>query len=48
MYEIKEDVLKATIQYLASKPFAEVAQLINALQQSKKILPPEEEVKLKE
>ena len=37
MYEIKEEVLNAVLQYLSSQKYAEVFQLINALQQVKKI-----------
>jgi len=44
-YKITEDILKATLSYLASKPFAEVAQLIQSLQSSEKI---EDKTKQKE
>jgi len=36
-FEVEENVLKATINYLVEKPFKETAQLINALQKSKPI-----------
>ncbi len=36
-YEIEEKVLAAALQYLASKTFNEVHQLISALQQCKKV-----------
>jgi len=36
-YKITEEVLKGCLQYLASKPYAEVAPLIQALQKSEKI-----------
>lgn len=42
-YKVKEVVIKATLNYLANKPFNEVASLINALQKSEII----EEVKEK-
>ncbi len=37
MYEIKEEVLNALLQYLGGQKYAEVFQLIIALQQVKKI-----------
>ena len=36
-YKIKEEVLKALLSYLAHKPFAEVSELIAAIQQSEPI-----------
>jgi hypothetical protein len=42
-YKIEEKVLNATIQYLASRPYAEVFQLLQALQQSQEVK--EEEIK---
>lgn len=36
-FEVSADVLQATVNYLGSKPFAEVSQLIQALSQSKPI-----------
>ena len=41
-YEVSEQVLKATLQYLATRPFQEVADLIAVLNQSKKIEPKKE------
>ena len=32
-FKITEDVINSVLQYLATKPYAEVAQLIAALQQ---------------
>lgn len=37
MYEINKELINATLQYLASRPYAEVAKLIQALQQLKAI-----------
>lgn len=40
-YSLPEDTLNAILQYLASKPYNEVAQLIGAVQQQlEKIEPP--------
>ena len=36
-FEVEENVLKATINYLGKKPFEETEQLINVLRQSKPI-----------
>lgn len=36
MYEISEEVLKATISYLATRPIQEVDQLFHTLQQLKR------------
>ena len=41
-YEINQDLLLAVLEYLGKKPFAEVAQLFNALNSVKEI---KEEVK---
>jgi len=36
-YKIKEEVLKSVLGYLASRPYLEVAKLIEVLQSSEKI-----------
>ncbi len=36
-FKITEDVLKSLLQYLASRPYSEVAGIISALQKSEKI-----------
>jgi len=36
-YKIKEEVLQAVLNYLATKPYSEVFQLVTALQSSEKI-----------
>lgn len=36
-YKVNEDVLQATLNYLVAKPFAEVHQLIQALQTSEEV-----------
>ena len=42
MYEVSEQVLIATLNYLATRPYQEVAELITVLRQSKKIEPKKE------
>jgi hypothetical protein len=36
-YQVEEQVINATIQYLATKPYAETFQLIQTLQQSQPV-----------
>lgn len=37
MFKLKKDVIEKTLNYLAGRPFAEVAGLINELQQAEEI-----------
>jgi len=37
MYKISKQVLEAVLRYLATKPYAEVAQLMSVLQKSEEI-----------
>jgi len=39
MYEVNAQVLQATIKYLETQPYANVAMLIQALSQSRQIAP---------
>ncbi len=43
-YKIEEKVLNATIQYLATRPYAEVVELLNVLRASKPVDGVDEEV----
>lgn len=45
MFNIDEKLATAILQYLATRPWAEVNQLINALSQLKKVEEPKEEKK---
>jgi len=36
-YEISEELVKALLNYLAAKPYAEVHQAVQALQELKKV-----------
>ena len=47
-YKIKENLLNATLQYLAQRPFSEVHTLIVALQTCQKIKEPNQEVETAE
>ena len=42
MYEITEELIKAVLLYLAKQPYAQVTQLVQALQQCKPIEKKEE------
>jgi len=37
MFKVSKEVLEAVLRYLATRPFAEVNQLIGVLQQSEEI-----------
>ena len=37
MYQIPQQLINATLQYLASRPYGEVVKLISALQQLKPV-----------
>jgi hypothetical protein len=37
MFKVSEDVLKAVLNYLATKPYMEVKGMVEAIQQSEKI-----------
>lgn len=47
-YKINYEVLKTVINYLGTKPFSEVNQIINVLQQSEEIKKQEENKDKKE
>jgi hypothetical protein len=36
-YAVREEVLNATLQYLASRPYSEVAQLISEIRQVRQV-----------
>lgn len=44
MFNVNEEVLQSVLNYLASKPFAEVHELINSLASSQRV----DEVEVKE
>lgn len=39
MFQVNKEVLQATINYLSTQPYAQVKELIAALQQSKPVEP---------
>lgn len=47
MFKIDEQTATAVLNYLAGRPYAEVFQLINALQRLEKIEKPAEDTKKK-
>jgi hypothetical protein len=38
-FKVKEDVLKAVLQYLSTRPYSEVVRIMEALQLSERIEP---------
>ena len=44
-YEVKQEVLEATLRYLLARPMSEVENIVNAIRQSKPIEEVKEEKK---